>query len=438
MSIDPIISVQRVSKKFCRSLKRTMLYGAKDVARDLLGISPNSSELRADEFWALEDVSFEVRRGECLGLIGPNGAGKSTLLKLLNGITLPDHGTIKISGSVGALLELGAGFHPALTGRENIYLNAAILGLSKEEISDKFDAIVNFAGLDEFIDSPVKHYSSGMYVRLGFAIAVHAEPDIFLIDEALAVGDVSFQSKCYGKLREFSERGVTIILVTHNLDVVNSRCSRAVLLSKGNVLCHGTPKTAVDEYNRMISKSRPKSYASVGNRADEARSVARAKTIEWDGLFKVNPNEDRYGSHKAEILEAGIFDLEGAPIQVIERNREFLIKIKLRHNESMTTAVAAYSIKDAKGMVLCGTNTMFQNIEMGQVERGAVVLVVFRQVARLNAGAYLLSIGCGAWETEEYVVYDRRFDYMPFQVVEASQRVGLFDPESEIEWQQLQ
>ena len=438
MSIDPIISVQSVSKKFCRSLKRTMLYGATDVARDLLGISPNPRELRPDEFWALDDVSFEVRRGECLGLIGPNGAGKSTLLKLLNGITLPDQGTIKITGSVGALLELGAGFHPALSGRENIYLNAAILGLSKEEISDKFDAIVNFAGLEEFIDSPVKYYSSGMYVRLGFAIAVHAEPDIFLIDEALAVGDVSFQSKCHGKLREFSERGVTIILVTHNLDLVNSRCSRAVLLSKGNVFCHGTPKSAVDEYHRMISKSRPKSYASVANRADEARSVARAKTIEWDGLFKVNPNEDRYGSHKAEILEAGIFDLEGAPIQVIERSHEFLIKIKLRHNESMMAAVAAYSIKDAKGLILCGTNTMFQNIEMGQVERGAVVLVVFRQIARLNAGAYLLSVGCGAWETGEYVVYDRRFDYMPLQIVEASQRVGLFDPESEIEWQQLQ
>jgi teichoic acid transport system ATP-binding protein len=415
-----------------------MLYGGADVARDLLGISPNPRELRPDEFWALDDVSFEVRRGECLGLIGPNGAGKSTLLKLLNGITLPDQGTIKITGSVGALLELGAGFHPALTGRENIYLNAAILGLSKEEISDKFDAIVNFAGLEEFIDSPVKHYSSGMYVRLGFAIAVHAEPDIFLIDEALAVGDVSFQSKCHGKLREFSERGVTIILVTHNLDLVNSRCSRAVLLAKGNVFCHGAPKTAVDAYHRMISNSRPKSYASEANRADGTRSVARAKTIEWDGWFKVNPNEDRYGSLKAEILEAGIFDLEGAPIQVIERSHEFLIKIKLRHNESMMAAVAAYSIKDAKGLILCGTNTMFQNIEMGQVERGAVVLVVFRQIARLNAGAYLLSVGCGAWETGEYVVYDRRFDYMPLQIVEASQRVGLFDPESEIEWQQLQ
>ena len=438
MSIDPIISVEGVSKKFCRSLKQTMLYGARDVARDLLGISQQSNELRPDEFWALENISFTVKRGECLGLIGPNGAGKSTLLKLLNGITLPDTGMIKVAGRVGALLELGAGFHPMLTGRENIYLNAAILGLTKDEISDKFDAIIDFAGLEEFIDSPVKHYSSGMYVRLGFAIAVHAEPDILLIDEALAVGDISFQAKCYAKLREFSDRGVTIIFVTHNLEVVTSRCSRAVLLWKGNILRHGTPKTVVDAYNKMTTEDRVTSDVAIGSCAEMANSIALAKNIEWNGLFNVNPNEDRYGSHKAEILEAGIFAVDGAPIQVIARNCEFLIKIKLRHNEAMPAAVAAYSIKDAKGLVLCGTNTLFQDIDMGQVHRDAVVLVVFRQIARLNAGAYLLSIGCGAWEMGQYVVYDRRFDYLPFQVVEASQRVGLFDPESEIEWQQLQ
>ena len=438
MSIDPIIRVEGVSKKFCRSLKQTMLYGARDVARDLLGISQQSNELRPDEFWALENISFTVNRGECLGLIGPNGAGKSTLLKLLNGITLPDTGMIKVAGRVGALLELGAGFHPMLTGRENIYLNAAILGLTKDEISDKFDAIIDFAGLEEFIDSPVKHYSSGMYVRLGFAIAVHAEPDILLIDEALAVGDISFQAKCYAKLREFSDRGVTIIFVTHNLEVVTSRCSRAVLLWKGNILRHGTPKTVVDAYNKMTTEDRVTSDVAIGSCAEMANSIALAKNIEWNGLFNVNPNEDRYGSRKAEILEAGIFAADGAPIQVIARNCEFLIKIKLRHNEAMPAAVAAYSIKDAKGLVLCGTNTLFQDIDMGQVHRDAVVLVVFRQIARLNAGAYLLSIGCGAWEMGQYVVYDRRFDYLPFQVVEASQRVGLFDPESEIEWQQLQ
>ena len=438
MSIDPIISVEGVSKKFCRSLKHTMIYGARDVTRDLLGVSQQSHELRPDEFWALENVSFTVNRGECLGLIGPNGAGKSTLLKLLNGITLPDAGMIKVAGRVGALLELGAGFHPTLTGRENIYLNAAILGLTKDEISDKFDAIVDFAGLEELIDSPVKHYSSGMYVRLGFAIAVHAEPDIFLIDEALAVGDISFQSKCYAKLQEFSDRGVTIIVVTHNLEVVTSRCSRAMLLRKGNILRHGTPKTVVDAYNRITTEDRVKSHAANESRAESVNSTALAKNIEWNGLFNVNPNEERYGSHKAKILEAGIFAMDGAPIQVIERNCEFLIKMKLRHNEAMPVAVAAYSIKDAKGLVLCGTNTLFQNIDMGQVDRDAVVLVVFRQIARLNAGAYLLSLGCGTWEMGQYVVYDRRFDYLPFQVVEASQRVGLFDPESEIEWQQLQ
>src|SRR4029450_7703032 len=189
-----------------------------------------------------DDVSFEVKRGECLGLIGPNGAGKSTLLKLLNGITLPDKGKIKVAGRIGALLELGAGFHPMLTGRENIYLSGAILGLGKDEIAEKFDAIVDFAGLEEFIDSPVKHYSSGMYVRLGFAIAAHAEPDVFLIDEALAVGDILFQSKCYAKLREFRDRGTTIIFVTHSLDLVSSHCSGALLIDKGTKMALGTPK----------------------------------------------------------------------------------------------------------------------------------------------------------------------------------------------------
>src|ERR1044071_674512 len=216
MSTDTIISAEGVSKKFCRSLKHTMLYGVRDVACDVVGLSQSSNGLRQDEFWALDNVSFEVKRGECLGLIGPNGAGKSTLLKLVNGITLPDRGSIRVTGRIGALLELGAGFHPMLSGRENIHLSGAILGLSKDKLAEQFDAIVDFAGLEEFIDSPVKHYSSGMYVRLGFAIAAHADPDVLLIDEALAVGDVVFQSKCYAKLREFREQGITVIFVTHS------------------------------------------------------------------------------------------------------------------------------------------------------------------------------------------------------------------------------
>jgi teichoic acid transport system ATP-binding protein len=437
MSIDTIISVEGVSKKFCRSLKRTMLYGARDIARDVCGLSQPSIGLRRDEFWALDNVSFEVKRGECLGLIGPNGAGKSTLLKLLNGITLPDKGSIRVRGRIGALLELGAGFHPMLTGRENIRLSAAILGLSKDQVAKNFDAIVDFAGLEEFIDSPVRHYSSGMYVRLGFAIAAHADPDVFLIDEALAVGDILFQSKCYAKLREFKERGTTVVFVTHSLDLVISHCIRALLLDNGKLIGEGIPKSVVDRYNKSVTMKVALKNGLSGDNLLEINSSCPSRDIAWKGMFNLNLNEVRYGSLKAEILEAGIFNLNNVPAQVLEQNHEFLIKIKVRHNDEMPAAIVAYSINDAKGVILCGTNTLYQKINMGQVRNGTVVLVAFRQVVLLNPGDYLLSVGCGTWEMGEYIVYHRRFDYMHFQVVGTCTNVGLFDPGSKIDWKQL-
>jgi len=411
-----------------------MLYGVRDVARDVFGLSQNSNGLRPDEFWALDNVSFEVQRGECLGLIGANGAGKSTLLKLLNGITLPDKGTIKVAGRGGALLELGAGFHPMLTGRENIYLSAAILGLTKEEITEKFNAIVDFAGLQEFLDSPVKHYSSGMYLRLGFAIAAHADPDVFLIDEALAVGDVLFQSKCFAKLREFKEKGRTIVFVTHSLDLITSHCNRALLISKGTKVGDGTPKDVVDQYNRLMHQRSASTNVRRENRDVEVTLLPSSKEIEWSGLFRVNPNEDRYGSRKAEVLEAGIFTQDNMAVQILERNREYVTKIKVRHNEAMPAAIVAYTIKDPKGVILCGTNTLFQSIDMGWMERGDVVVVTFRQIMRLNPGNFLLCVGSANYEDGEYVVYDRRFDYLTFEVVSTQQRVGIFDSDAVIEW----
>jgi len=390
--------------------------------------------LRPDEFWALDNVSFEVQRGECLGLIGSNGAGKSTLLKLLNGIILPDKGTIKVAGRVGALLELGAGFHPMLTGRENIYLNAAILGLGKDEVAKKLDAIVDFAGLDEFIDSPVKHYSSGMYVRLGFAIAAHAEPDVLLIDEALAVGDILFQSKCYAKLREFRERGVTIIFVTHSLELVTAHCSGALLLDRGILIAHAGAKEAVDQYNRLaiVGNNRRSGQRKSGNK--QCHESTGSEQFVWSQYFRLNPHEDRYGSKKAEILEAGIFTIDGDPVQVTERNEEYVIKIKVRHNEAMPAAIVAYTIKDAKGVVLCGSNTLFQGVEMGWMDETDTVVVAFRQAIRLNPGEFFLCVGVANYENDKYVVYDRRFDYMSFEVVGTQQRVGLFDLDSTVEW----
>jgi len=430
MSTDTIISVAGVSKKFCRSLKTTMLYGVKDVARDMLGCSEQANGLRSDEFWALDDLSFEIKRGECVGLIGPNGAGKSTLLKLLNGITLPDKGSIRIRGRIGALLELGAGFHPMLTGRENIHLSSAILGLGQDEIAKKMDAIVDFAGLEEFIDSPVKHYSSGMYVRLGFAIAAHAEPDILLIDEALAVGDASFQAKCFAKLREFRERETTIILVTHSLDLVTTHCTRALLLNKGATIGEGPPKVMIDHYHKLVAAQGAKRREV---KLEKSLSPTSSE-FEWNGLFNVNPKEDRYGTKKAEIVEVGIFTLSDLPTQILERNQEYFIKVKVRHNEQMAGSIVAYLMKDTKGTILCGTNTMYQNVDLGWMAAGDVIIVTFRQTLRLNPGDYLLCVGAAAYEEDTYVVYDRRYDYMLFQVVSDEPRAGIFDTESAIEW----
>src|SRR3990170_2258915 len=197
MDEDIAIKVEHVSKKYCKSLKNSMLYGVNDIARNSLGFSSHSERLRNGEFWAVDDVSFELKKGETLGIIGPNGAGKTTLLKMLNGIFWPDKGKITVRGRVGALIEVGAGFHPLLTGKENVYVNAAILGMTKKEVDKKFNDIVEFAGIGDFINVPVKFYSSGMFVRLGFAVAVHCEPDILLIDEILSVGDAKFRAKCY-------------------------------------------------------------------------------------------------------------------------------------------------------------------------------------------------------------------------------------------------
>ena len=230
-----------------------MLYGVQDIGRNMVGLYSRSDRLRKKEFWAINDVSFEVRRGETLGIIGPNGAGKSTLLKMLNGIFWPDRGKITVRGRVGALIEVGAGFHPLLTGRENIYVNAAILGMTKKEVDEKFDDIVKFAEIGDFIDSPVKFYSSGMYVRLGFAIAVHCEPDILLVDEILAVGDIDFQNKCLNKIAEIQENA-SIIIISHNMNTIKLMCDRCLFLYKGTQIKLDNVSEILNIYSKTIFK----------------------------------------------------------------------------------------------------------------------------------------------------------------------------------------
>jgi len=254
MNDDAVIQVEHVSKKFCKDLKTAMRYGIEDIGRNAVGMPSRCGQLRKQEFWAVDDVSFEVERGQTLGLIGPNGAGKTTLFKMLNGIFWPDKGKITVKGRMGVLIDVGAGFHPMLTGRENIYVNAAILGMSKQETEEKFDSIVEFADIGNFIDTAVKHYSSGMFVRLGFAVAVHCEPDILLVDEVLAVGDEGFQKKCFNKIGQLRDAGMTTILVSHNMHVISTFADKVILLDKGNAHHFENVADGVKAYNKLFWK----------------------------------------------------------------------------------------------------------------------------------------------------------------------------------------
>ncbi|MCD6017968.1 MAG: polysialic [Bacteroidetes bacterium] len=258
---EVLIRAEHVSKKFSKDLKKSLYFGLLDVFSGVIG-SSKKRELRGDEFWAVKDIGFEVKRGECLGLIGHNGAGKSTLLKMLNGLISPDTGNITMYGKVGALIELGAGFNPILTGRENIYNNAAVIGFSKKEIDAKFDSIVEFSEIGDFLDMPVQNYSSGMKVRLGFAIAAQMEPDILIVDEVLAVGDLGFKIKCMNRIQELL-KNTAVIFVTHAMTQISNVCTRLILMNKGQVEFSGTEiGEGIEKYFLNFSSSEQKVISS--------------------------------------------------------------------------------------------------------------------------------------------------------------------------------
>jgi lipopolysaccharide transport system ATP-binding protein len=276
---DVVISARDVSKKFCKHLRRSMAYGILDLSKNLLGIKPDSTKLRKHEFWALNNINFDLKRGETLGLIGVNGSGKTTLLRLLAGLYPPDKGVIMARGRVAPLISVGAGFHGHLTGRENIYLNGSILGMTHEEIDNHFDDIVSFAQVGEFIESPVSTYSSGMRVRLGFAIATAIQPDVLLLDEILAVGDAPFRDKCYNRISDMRE-GCGVIFVSHNTEQVSRICDRALLLDHGRVAHLGDTATGVEEYMRIGDRE-----LGLTQSCFRTRAPIRSADLKWDKLM---------------------------------------------------------------------------------------------------------------------------------------------------------
>jgi lipopolysaccharide transport system ATP-binding protein len=294
-----------------------------------------------DGIWAVRDVSFELHKGEALGLVGRNGAGKSTLLKLLSRITLPSEGRLEIRGRTATLLEVGTGFHPELTGRENIFLNGAILGMSRSEIASKFDEIVEFSGIERFIDTPVKRYSSGMYIRLGFAVAAHLEPEVMLIDEVLAVGDADFQRKSLGKMREAANEGRAVVFVSHNLSAVQQLCTRAMLIDDGHVQMDDTPEKVVDAYL--------------------ARTGARAS----GGVSVIPEGADRMGTGEARVRRVVIEDTEGKPLDEVHLGERFRVTVTFEVLQPIHDAVFDVSILSSEGVQLVTA----QSIDFGRAAR---------------------------------------------------------------------
>lgn len=372
-----------------------------------------------ERFHALNRVSFSIRKGETVGLLGRNGSGKSTLLQLVCGISPPSIGKVETRGRISALLELGAGFNPEFSGRENVYINAAIMGLRDDEIDRRFADIVSFSEIGAFIDKPVKTYSSGMYVRLAFSIAISVNPDILIIDEALSVGDLFFQSKCYRKFREFQEKGVTILFVTHDMDAITRYCQRAFLLDQGEIRASGDPKSVIDEYHRLI--------VGFAGTKDSVKGIK-----EGEGAGGEPPSENRYGDGRALITHAGIYTMDGRPAQQLVHGEIYDFRARVSFNAQLTSPVISFTIKDPKGFNISGTNTLYKNVDTGEVREKDVIEAVFRHRMILNPGEYLLSFGCAGFENNAYVVYDRRFDLLSFQVVSFRESVGVFDLNSEV------
>lgn len=291
MSAETLIKVEGVSKKFCRNLKKSLWYGIKDLGGELLGHSAQKNQLRPEEFWAVKDVSFELKRGECLGLVGHNGAGKSTLLKMLNGLIKPDYGRITMKGRIGALIELNAGFNPILTGRENVYIYGSILGFTKKEIVKKYKLIVEFAEIEEFMEMPVQSYSSGMKVRLGFAVAAQMEPDVLLIDEILAVGDTAFRKKSINRILELANKA-SIIFVSHSIPTVARIADRIISLNRGDLVYSGLDKTeAIKNYYRSFNTNR-KTFWGIGRFSNAIvetynKNYDRTKTFNNGEIIKI-------------------------------------------------------------------------------------------------------------------------------------------------------
>ena len=370
---EKVIDIRHISKVY-------KLYdNPKDRLLDALKLTRKQ---KYKEYRALDDISFCVHKGETVGLIGTNGAGKSTLLKIITGVLTQTSGEVEVHGKISALLELGAGFNGEYTGIENIYLNGQMMGYTREQMDERIQSIIDFAGIGDFINQPVKTYSSGMFARLAFAVAINVDPDILIVDEALSVGDIYFQAKCFKKMDEIKKKGTTVLLVTHDMSSVISYCDRAVILNKGHYVKEGNAKEMVDIYKKILV-----------NQYDE--------------------NETENGGEKKSAI-AYLKESDG------------------------TDWIFTYTFKNVRGVDITGTNTMFERVDVELAKAGEVYEVTFAQKAMMQGGEYMMSFSCTGFENGEFVVHQRLYDITKVAIVSEQDTVGFFDLDSKVTVEKLQ
>ena len=446
MDDSPAISVHNVSKKY-------RLYGS-PRERLLEALNPFRRQYHR-EFWALRDISLDVPKGQTLGIIGRNGSGKSTLLQIICSILRPTSGTVEVNGRVSALLELGAGFNPEFTGRQNVIFNGRLIGLSDQDMRGRLAQIEAFADIGEFFDQPVKTYSSGMFVRLAFAAAINVDPDILVVDEALAVGDAKFQHKCYNKFREFQDAGVTVVLVTHDMTAVSVHCDHAMLLSQGRIAMLGEPRVVINKYWEMLAEAMPRPGAGLAEGpagqaapADEAKAPGPPQTEGQrtrDPILEAflaerpdedrahtrpeyNSNEHRYGDGRSEIVDFLLASDGRFNPPFVACNSSVDLYMKVRFYGDIDEPTYGFKIKTLEGVVIYATNTGKLDQSVRPVRAGDTVTWKFTMPMNVPAGHYFIGLGVGQrMPNDEDIPLDRRYDLIHLRVENGTHFDGLAD-----------
>lgn len=399
----------------------------RDRVRDALGLTRKKLY---HEHFALHDVSLSVNKGETVGIIGTNGSGKSTILKIITGVLSPTSGNVEIDGRISALLELGAGFNMEFTGIENIYLNGTMIGFSKAEIDAKLQDILDFADIGDFVYQQVKTYSSGMFVRLAFAVAINIDPEILIVDEALSVGDVFFQNKCYHKFEEFKKAGKTILFVSHDLSSISKYCDRVILLDRGKKIGEGAPKEIIDMYKKVLVNQLDSS-PSDNEKSLNRNRLSFGETGEgkkyWKDNMSLNPAADTYGNGLADIVDFCCIDNSGRITNTIIKGDSFSIRVKCLFHEKISEPIIAVSFKNRMGVEITGTNTMFEKISTGEPESGDILTATFTQDMSLQGGEYLISLGLVGYRNGEFTVYNRLYDVFSINCISSKDTTGYYD-----------